>query len=318
MAEYKTNASSNIVEVGTAEAGQKLLRFLQRRLELPEPILQRWLRTGQIRLNGRRARAYDTVAEADQVRLPPFARRLAQNGNAPSPPAADMELPPLLAEHEDIWAFVKPAGLATQPGTGTSVNMADLLARHYASYAFKPAPAHRLDKETSGILLVGSTFAAQKRLQDWLREGQTRKEYLAWVKGEWLETQTVLLRHYVGGLDHIEAREHPFARASEAVCLARRVEMRDGNSLMQVLLVTGRKRQIRAQMAAVGSPVLGDSRYGGRRGAQLKLHACRVILPDGHEFACLPPWTGQFAVGELPPPLTMPDRQDIAINKSET
>lgn len=297
------NTSTNIVEVGTAEAGQKLLRFLQRRLALPEALLHRWLRTGQIRLNGRRCRAYETVAEHDFVRLPPFATHLSQSGAAPAPPAAEADLPPLLAEHNGIWAFAKPAGLATHPGTSTGVNMAELLARHYSGYAFRPAPAHRLDKETSGILLAGSTFPAQKQLQTWFREGRVHKEYLAWVKGAWPDTEPVLLRHYVGGFDHIEARDWPFAHSNEAICVVRPVRVTGGNSLMQVLLVTGRKHQIRAQMAALGSPVLGDSRYGARKGLQLRLHACRIILPDGQDFTYLPPWTGNYAVTELPPPL---------------
>lgn len=293
--------SKTFAPVGAAEAGQKLLRFLQRRLHLPESLLHRWVRTGQVRLNGRRCKPYETVHESDQVRVPPFACQLAANGALPDPPPeSGSDLPPLLAAHDGIWAFAKPAGLAVHPGTGTSASLSELLAAHYADYFFKPAPAHRLDKETSGVILVGATFQAMRDLQKWFGTCRVRKEYLAWVKGRWPYGENRILRHFVGGMDKIEARENLFRGSRKAVCLVRLIRATPEKSLLQIRLITGRKRQIRAQLAATGFPIFGDSRYGAHKGAELKLHACRVGLPNGLEFSCLPSWTGEFAVKELP------------------
>lgn len=286
--------------VGPAEAGQKLLRFLQRRLDLPASLLHRWLRTGQIRVNGQRSQPFAPVAAGDAVRVPPFASRLAASGETPEAPGPDSGLPPLLAARDGIWAFAKPAGLAVHPGSGSGENFSDMLACHYAGQYFRPAPAHRLDKETSGILLVGATYKAQRQLQDWFRHGRAHKEYLAWAAGAWPWGEQRLLRHFVGGLDRIEAREQPFARGREALCVVRPVAAGRKQSLLQILLLTGRKRQIRAQLAAMGHPVIGDSRYGSRGGAGLKLHAFRVILPNGREFLWPPPWDGVYAVRTLP------------------
>lgn len=291
--------------VGPAEAGQKLLRFLQRRLNLPEALLHRWIRTGQIRLNGRRCKPYEIVSKGDQVRIPPFACKAHDSQGEPPQPPAEMSggLPRLLAASDGIWAFAKPAGLAVQPGTGITESFSGMLARLYDGHGFKPAPAHRLDRETSGVLLVGATHKAMQTLQGWFRDGSVHKEYLAWVKGSWPFAEDRLLRHYTGGLNRVEARKQPFEDAREALCVVRPVRNAPDAALLHIHLVTGRKRQIRAQLAAEGFPVLGDSRYGARKGSELKLHACRILLPNGEEFSCLPPWTGRFAVTELPEPL---------------
>ncbi len=277
-----------------------MIRFLQRRLGLPASLLHRWLRTGQIRLNGRRCKPFDLVAEGDMARLPPFAASLRASGALPEPPGQDSGLPRLLAATDGIWAFAKPAGLATQPGTGAGESVSAMLARYYAGYYFKPAPAHRLDKETSGILLVGASAKAMRELQAWFREGRAHKEYLAWTVGAWPFSGEKILRHYVGGLDRIEARDMPFANGREALCAVRPIETSREKSLLQIRLITGRKRQIRAQLTACGFPVIGDSRYGSGKDLELKLHAFRIILPNGLEFTCNPPWKGDFSVGKLP------------------
>lgn len=291
--------------VGESESGQKLLRFLERRLRLPQPLLHRWLRTGQIRLNGKRAKPFEAVQTGDIVRLPPFVQKLAVNADAPELPAEDMDLPPLLGHSDDIWAFIKPAGIAVQGGTNTSESLAAQFARAYASCSYVPAPAHRLDKQTSGILLVGATFSGQQKLQRWFREGKIHKEYLAWTFGRWpFETQK-LIRHYLGGQDRIEAYKKPGPGRAEGICVVRPLAIEANRSLLQIRLFNGRKRQIRAQLAAIGTPVHGDSRYGAKPGSILRLHASRIILPDGSEFLSLPPWGGDWNVPEMPDPVTL-------------
>lgn len=282
--------------VTESEAGQKLLRFLERRLRLPRNLLHRWLRTGQIRLNGKRSKPFDPVAVGDLVRVPPFARKLAQEEAG-----CEGDLPPLLGKSGAIWAFNKPSGLATQPGTGHALSLSGLLRTHYRDADFCPAPAHRLDLETSGVLLVGATYAALSELQRMFAMGQIHKEYLAWVKGAVPWSGERLLRHYLSGDGQISAGPG----GSEALCVARPLRVLKERTLMQIRLLTGRKRQIRSQLAACGFPIIGDRRHGDNGGC-LKLHACRAILPDGATFACLPPWQDEFAVAEMPPIMAAP------------
>lgn len=295
--------------VGEAESGQKLLRFLERRLSLPPNLLHRWLRTGQIRLNGKRCKPFVIVQTADEIRLPPFAAELAI---APVKPDLILDLPPLLGSHNDIWAFNKPRGLLSQPGKRGELSLSGLLAAHCATQPFKPVPAHRLDRDTSGVILVGATFQALRGLHIAFRDRLTHKEYLAWVIGKWPHPDTILLRHYLCDYNGIKVYSDPDQGRMEALCIVRPLAIKEEKSLLQVVLLTGRKRQIRAQLTACGHPVIGDNLYSAPCSESLKLHSCRIILPDGFEFFCLPDWSGEFAVADLPRPI-----QDINQTKTD-
>lgn len=312
--------------VGQAESGQKILQFLQRRLNLPPTLLHRWIRTGQVRLNGGRCKPFVRVKTGDVVRLPPFALQMAaQSGAAPArttdavpeppvrPPAleASAPLPPVVGAEGPVWALFKPAGLPTHPGTGHSDSLATRLADHYAQAAFKPTPAHRLDKDTSGILLVAATFSALRELQEAIRQRSLIKEYVVWVRGRWPWPEARLLRHQLRkglerGFEKMRAvlTAAGEERALEALCLARPLRICENESLLLIRLFTGRTHQIRVQLASLGHPVLGDVKYGPPEqrvgGGPMYLHALRVILPGGRIFACLPDWDAEHAVGVLP------------------
>ncbi|MDE5879511.1 MAG: RluA family pseudouridine synthase [Desulfovibrio sp.] len=318
--------------VGRAESGQKLLQFLQRRLNLPPALLHRWIRTGQARLNGRRAKPFARVSEGDLVRVPPFAAALAAqagapllNGSAATPPeagaasassAALPPLPPLIGSLGDIWAFNKPAGLPTHPGTGHADSLSSRLAAHAPGAAFPPTPAHRLDKDTSGILLVAATHDALRALQEGFRERRIHKEYVAWVAGRWPFAGPRLLRAHLRkeGPEGAERMRvcapgtEPAPNSREALCVVRPLKVGDEASLLQIRLITGRTHQIRVQLADLGHPVLGDAKYGrGRRDAcpGLCLHALRVTLPDGRALECLPDWPAPHGLDALPAPMPL-------------
>lgn len=303
--------------VSRAEAGQKLHSFLGRRVEASPAELHKWIRSGQVRVNGGRTKAFERVAEGDAVRVPPFAvLRGVQNGERttdgarPSQPVA-AGLPPIVHEDSDLLVLNKPAGLPSQDGSGHADSVASRLARAYARAEFVPAPVHRLDKDTSGLMLAGKTYDAVRRLTDALagRSGDAPvKEYLAWVWGCWPYPDAWELRDR---LDKDEAARLMRTRADaghEAVSRAALVECRPvaglDASLLLVRLVTGRTHQIRVQLASRGFPLVGDPRYGdpvrdNRGGAKgLKLHACRLILP--------PPWSRVLEAAPLwPAPWTV-------------
>ncbi|MGE9985861.1 RluA family pseudouridine synthase [Desulfovibrio sp. SGI.169] len=320
-------AQQNIPVVGEAESGQKILQFLQRRLNLPPALLHRWIRTGQVRLNGGRCKPFARVQTGDMLRLPPFALKMAaQSGAAPTtaatqappPPEGDQgripPLPPVVGTAGAIWALRKPAGLPTHPGTGHSDSLATRLAARYDQAAFRPTPAHRLDKDTSGVLLVAASFEALRRLQEAIRERALIKEYVAWVRGGWPWAETRLLRHHLRketarGYEKMRAVNANGA-AREALCLVRPLRVRAGESLLLIRLFTGRTHQIRVQLASLGHPVLGDAKYGPQarpaESGPMYLHALRVILPGGRVFACLPDWAGEHAVSVLPEVMAAP------------
>lgn len=295
---------SKFPPVGEAESGQKLLRLLERRLGLPQNLLHRWLRTGQIRINGKRCKPFERVMAGDEIRIPPFAFKLASFSSTEEPaPPEPGALPPLLGAHKGIWIFDKPAGLLSQPDKSGETSLSSLLAAEYEGSAFIPAPAHRLDRETSGLILVGATWQALQQLERDFQESRIHKEYLAWVKGAWTEASPVQLRHYLADENGIRAYNEACSGRVEASCLVRPVTGSGESTLLQISLLTGRKRQIRAQLAASGFPVLGDRRYGTGNEERLYLHSCRVILPDGAEFCSLPDWSADKAVNTLPEPL---------------
>lgn len=319
---------SHILVVSPEEAGQKVLQFLQRRLALPPTLLHRWIRTGQIRCNGGRIKPFTRVAVGEGVRLPPFALRMNAAVGQGQPDAVVAALPPLIHADAELLVFNKPAGLPVHTGTGHERDsLATRLAVHYAHAPFAPTPAHRLDKDTSGLLLVAASYRMLRVVQDALSQqdagedaGTLHKEYLAWVMGHWPHEGALLLRHRLAkiyeGSDE-KVRVHTPQETSggfrsapvrEAVCVVACLRQEPGRSLMHIRLLTGRTHQIRVQMAEMGYPLCGDVKYGGQRGGPLRLHALRLILPDRREFTVPPPWEGAFAftvggVMVLPVPL---------------
>lgn len=318
--------SENLLQpVSAAEGGQKLLQFLERRLALPPALLHRWIRTGQIRCNGKRCKPFQTVAQADTVRLPPLALTLAQQQKAStgksSGHAADFLPLPELVHHDDaLFVFNKIAGLPVHPGTGHSDSLTSRLHQHHADAPFCPTPAHRLDKGTSGLLLVARSYACLRMLQDAFSQGALHKEYLAWVEGHWPLTSPEqppqllrdrLAKRYTGAHEKMEvcptAPENISTSEAEheAACIVGCLRQQGQHSLMHIRLLTGKTHQIRVQLASRGHPLCGDVKYGSTQCPPFKLHALRLILPDGNEFTAPPPWQGQWQVADLPPPLPM-------------
>lgn len=303
--------------VSRAEAGQKLLNFLQRRINAPSSDFHRWIRTGQVRVNGGRAKAFDRLNEGDAVRVPPFAEPLPAGSAASDMPPAPETVRggrlDIVFENEDVIVIAKPAGLPVQGGTGHSDSIASRLAEERARADFVPAPVHRLDKDTSGLLVAGKTYAAVRLLTDALagRGGKApRKEYLAWTEGAWPYGETRELSDYLAKDEkakHMRAASRGEAEAREARCVVtplekRRIHGRE-HTLVLVRLLTGRTHQIRVQLALRGHPIAGDPWYGESSREGLKLHAFRLELPlpggRSRSLELPPPWKGEWKPASL-------------------
>lgn len=336
--------------VSPAEQGMKLLRFLERRLEGPPPrnILHKWIRTGQVRLNMGRSEPFAPLRAGDAVRLPPFALPRAVDGEsdpfpakpatgrdpaaAATPAATAEQLPDAEAilraaglapagRNASVLVFNKPGGLACQGGPGHPDSLAARLARAFARAPFIPAPAHRLDRDCSGLVLAGLTLQAQQALHRLFAGRNILKEYLAWVCGRPDFTAPRLLADTLEARVSADGRERmavlpgggdfgegdvppalPSPALALAVCLrvcgpealpaplGRVPGLESGASLLLLRLITGRKHQLRAQLAARGHPIIGDARYGGPRFPALLLHAWRLRLP---EYAAQPDGAGR-------------------------
>jgi len=277
----KTRAT--VLEVGEEGAAQRIDNYLLRRLKgVPKSHVYRVLRSGEVRVNSARVRPDYRLRSGDRVRVPPV--RVSEPVAKPAP--RPLALPIV---HEDAVLLVvdKPAGIAVHGGSGVSYGVIESL-RAARPEAKVLELAHRLDRDTSGLLMIAKKRSALVELHRMLREGEVEKVYVAAVKGAWS-----------GGAREIRERLHKYVSAAgerrvsvtrEGVAAVTRVRPLTSTgeaSLLELRLLTGRTHQIRVHLAHAGHPVLGDEKYGdfelnralARRGVKrLFLHARRLAL----------------------------------------
>jgi 23S rRNA pseudouridine955/2504/2580 synthase len=253
------------VRVDEASAGQRLDNFLAKVLKgVPRAHLHRVIRSGEVRVNSARAAADTRVAPGDRVRVPPV--RVADRSHRPPAPAREYRI---VHEDDAIVCVDKPAGVAVHGGSGESHGVIEQM-RQARPGAFLEL-VHRLDKETSGLLLVAKTRPALVALQNDLRTRRPGREfakgYAALVVGDWpasLKVIDVALRKDLAadGSRHVRVVEADDARARRSISVVR-VARRFGDfSLVEVTLKTGRTHQIRVHLADAGHPIVGDPKYG--------------------------------------------------------
>lgn len=275
-----------VVHVGPEENGRKLQSFLEARLgRLPSGLFMRLVRSGQVRVDGRRCKPFDRVTTGQKVRIPPV------NAIPDKPPAiADHELD-IVHEDQDMLVVNKPRGLPVHAGTGWSDSVHDRLKA--SRPGFTPVPVHRLDRDTSGLLLCAKTHDFLRSMhQVW---PLVRKAYLCHVQGRctWPDWRTVisdLSKTGTAGQQRVTE-----GQGKTAVSHLHVLQARENHSLLLVVLGTGRTHQIRVQLAGIGHPIVGDPKYG--QGQSLMLHATCLDWP-GHHYFRPPTWPAPWAVAE--------------------
>ena len=299
-------------KISTTESGKRLHRFMRTLMpNLPLGQIYKMIDQGRVRVNGKRKNQNYELAAGDELILHMEEARFreASAGSEQKKPKfvgvrTDLDI---VFEDAELLAVSKPVGLLTHPGPSEQKDT--LIGRVHAylyrkgeldSALFLPATANRLDRNTSGLVLVGKTAGMLHRLNQWIQKRQLEKYYITVVEGRLTGDGVIsgaLVRDernnrtkVVGSADEEAV---PAAEGKEAVTRYRALQTGRACSLAEVELISGRTHQIRAHMQSIGHPLVGDIKYGGRALGEINhqlLHAWRIVLPDGREFrAPLPP-----------------------------
>jgi 23S rRNA pseudouridine955/2504/2580 synthase len=267
------------VEAQEGDDGQRLDNFLLRTLgQVPRSLVYRILRTGEVRVNGRRAKPAYRLVTGDRVRLPPLQgtdrKKDEEAPKAPSKSLRDFVTAAVIHEDRDLIVVNKPAGVAVHGGSGVSFGLIEALRAVHPQLK-ELELVHRLDRETSGCLLVAKRRAVLRDLHAQLRERQMQKRYLALVAGRWpfgVKTIDLPLKTNLRQGGERVVRVH--SEGQEAVTTFKPIEQFGKlATLLDIDLGTGRTHQIRVHAAHAGYPVAGDEKYGDReKDAKLKAH----------------------------------------------
>jgi 23S rRNA pseudouridine955/2504/2580 synthase len=270
--------------IGEESRGQRIDNFLIKRLRnVPKSHIYQLLRSGQVRLNSKRVSANYHLQLGDTVRIPPV--RVTGGRVSPEKKLGKTGFIPfeVLFEDEALIVINKPAGVAVHGGSGVSFGVIEQLRAQHTDWKFLEL-AHRLDRETSGVLLLAKSRTALLALHRQLREGTVKKQYLTLVKGKWRNARqnvTLPLHKYVTSAGERRVTVVTGGRKDEAGMTAHTVftlkKSWQDFSLLEAELKTGRTHQIRVHLAHLGFPIAGDDKYGDF--ALNKELARRVVKP---------------------------------------
>ncbi|CAG1019820.1 Ribosomal large subunit pseudouridine synthase C [Burkholderiaceae bacterium] len=297
------------VHIDEGSEGQRLDNFLLKLLKgVPKTHVYRVIRSGEVRVNKGRASADTRLTLGDEVRVPPV-RMADRSAEAPAP-AREF---PVVYEDDCLLAVNKPAGVAVHGGSGVSFGVIEQLRQARPAARFLEL-VHRLDKETSGLLLVAKKRSALTALQDQFRSRETGKTYAALVIGAWPASKKVIdvaLHKFLTneGERRVRTVEEDHSDGRRSITLVRVARQFADFALLDVTIKTGRTHQIRVHLAHEGHPIVGDEKYGDfalnkalARGEALKGHKFDRMFLHARRLAFQHPATGEAVELEAPLP----------------
>ena len=292
-------AAVRYIEVSDDEAGQRIDNYLLARLKgVPKSHVYRILRSGEVRINSRRAEASQKVVAGDRIRIPPV--RVAERPE--EVPAPHFRLP-ILHEDEALVAIDKPSGIAVHGGSGVAHGVIESLRSMRPEARFLEL-VHRLDRETSGVLLVAKKRASLVALHEMMRTRAMDKRYLVAVAGRFRnELQRVSLALAKRVDREGDKRVSVSESGQEAETVFRRIARGTEFSLLEAELLTGRTHQIRVHLAHLRHPVLGDDKYGNfELNKRLRREGLKRMFLHAARLEFLHPLTGARMRLEAPLP----------------
>jgi 23S rRNA pseudouridine955/2504/2580 synthase len=303
--------SVNFRSIDDDDAGQRLDNFLLRICKgVPKSHIYRIVRNGEVRINGKRAEVSYRLSSGDQVRIPPI--RLAagrdEQKNQEIAGKANKLIFKILYEDDALLAINKDAGIAVHGGSGVDLGVIEALRIQRPESRFLEL-AHRLDRETSGVLLIGKRRSALRGLHSVFREGRADKRYLALVSGSWqekfLDVRLPLYKFLTAeGERRVAVNED---EGQTAHTIFRRVSAGSRFSLLEAQLKTGRTHQIRVHLAHLKHPITGDEKYGDFALNRLLLReGLKRMFLHAREISFAHPLTGDKIriAADLPPELS--------------
>jgi 23S rRNA pseudouridine955/2504/2580 synthase len=267
---------------------QRIDNFLFKHLKgVPKSHIYRILRSGEVRVNSRRVDATCRLAMGDVLRIPPVRLSRPDDQGEPRGAVASQLSKHILYQDDALLVINKPAGVAVHGGSGISRGVIEQMRLEHPEFKFLEL-VHRLDRETSGVLLLAKKRSALVELHRAMREGETEKRYLTLVKGQWRNTKQSVqlpLLKYVTGSGERRVSVSDEGQAAHTVFTLKKTWSEF--SLLEAELKTGRTHQIRVHLAHLGFPIAGDDKYGDfplnkalqKRGLKrMFLHACKMAL----------------------------------------
>jgi 23S rRNA pseudouridine955/2504/2580 synthase len=282
-------------KISTEWAGQRVDNFLLRLCKgVPKSHVYRIIRAGEVRVNKKRVAAETRLEAGDELRLPPI--RIAQS-QAHDMPAPATEFP-ILWEDEDLLVINKPAGVAVHGGSGVSFGVIEQLraARPHCKFL---ELVHRLDRDTSGVLMLAKKRSALVALHEQMKSAATEKRYWALVKGRVLNERQHLKFSLLKTTDannerHVRVVSPAVGQAQSAHTIVTVLQRFQHATLVEAQLKTGRTHQIRVHLAHIGHPILGDEKYGDFiLNKQLRPMGLRRMFLHAALLACQHPRTQQ-------------------------